>query len=95
MPGAGAALLLLGQRQQLEAGEERGQAGQVAIVVRMRLGVAAADDGIGRDRPAARELRIVLRQHRALVEPTRLQNAPDLGETVADIAHRPVKDDST
>ena len=60
VPGAGAALLLLGQRQQLEAGEERSQAGQVAIVGWVRLRVAAADKGVGRDRPAAAELRIAL-----------------------------------
>src|SRR5215472_919655 len=63
VPGARAALLLLGQGQKLEAGEERGQGGQVAIVVWVRLGVAAADEGIGGDRPAAAELRIALRQH--------------------------------
>src|SRR5580704_6423041 len=47
VPGARAALLLLGQRQKLEAGEKRGKAGQVAIVVRVRLGVAAADESVG------------------------------------------------
>src|SRR5215467_12022720 len=93
VPGARAALLLLGQGQKLEAGEERGQGGQVAIVVWVRLGVAAADEGIGGDRPAAAELRIALRQHRTLVEPGGLQDAPDLGEAAADIAHRTVKDD--
>src|SRR5215472_13813776 len=67
--------------------------GQVAIVVWVRLGVAAADEGVGGDRPAAAELRIALRQHRTLVEPAGLQDAPDLGETAADIAHRTVKDD--
>src|SRR5262245_34212203 len=43
VPGARAALLLLGQREKLEAGEERGKTVQVAIVVRVRLGVATAD----------------------------------------------------
>jgi len=38
------ALLLLGQREKLEAGEERGKTGQVTIVVWVRLCVAAADD---------------------------------------------------
>jgi len=61
VPGARAALLLLDQRQKLEAGEKRGKAGQVAIVVRVRLGVAAADEGVGGDRPAAAELHIALR----------------------------------
>ena len=42
-------MLLLGQRQKLEAGEERGKANQVAIVVCVRLGVAAADEGVGGD----------------------------------------------
>ena len=67
MPGARAALLLLGERQQLEADEERRETGQVAIVVRVRFGVATADEGVGGDRPAAAELRIALREHRALV----------------------------
>jgi hypothetical protein len=61
VPGARAALLLLGQRQKLKAGEERGKAGQVAIEVWVRLGVAAADEGVGGDRPAATELHIALR----------------------------------
>ena len=52
VPGARATLLLLGQRQKLEAGEERGKADQVAIVMRVSLGVAAADEGVGGDRPA-------------------------------------------
>src|SRR6516162_4304475 len=93
MPRARAALLLLGQRQKLEAGEERGKASQVAIIVRVRLWVAAADEGVGGDRPAAAELRIALRQHCTLVEPAGFQDAPDLGEAAPDIAHRPVKDD--
>ena len=58
MPGARAALLLLGQRQKLEAGEERGKAGQVAIEVWVRLGVAAADECVGGDRSAAAELHL-------------------------------------
>ena len=37
MPRAGSALLLLGQRQKLEAGEEGGEAAQVAIIVWVRL----------------------------------------------------------
>jgi hypothetical protein len=47
VPGAGSALLLLGQRQKLEAGEECGKAGQVAIIVWVRLGVTAANEGAG------------------------------------------------
>jgi hypothetical protein len=47
VPGARTAPLLLGQRQQLEAGEQRGKAGQVAIVVRVRLEIAAADESVG------------------------------------------------
>ena len=46
--------------EKLEAGEERGKAGQVAIVVQVRLGVAAADEGIGGHRPATAELRVAL-----------------------------------
>ena len=61
VPGAWAALLLLGQRQKLKADEEHGKAGQVAIEVWVRLGVAAADEGVGGDRPAAAELHIPLR----------------------------------
>ena len=60
MAGARAALLLLGQRQKLEAGEERGKAGQVAIIVRVCLGFAPADEGVRGDRLAAAELRIAL-----------------------------------
>ena len=86
-------MLFLGQREQLEAGEERGNTGQVAIVVRVRLCFAAADEGVEGDRPAAAELRIAFRQHCTLIKPTGLQDAPDLGEAAADIAHRPVKDD--
>ena len=44
-----------------KAGEEHGKAGQVAIEVWVRLGVAAADEGVGGDRPAAAELHIALR----------------------------------
>jgi len=69
VPGARAALLLLGQRQKLEADEERRNTGQVAIVVRVRLGVTTADEGVRGDQLAAAELRIALRQHRTLVEP--------------------------
>jgi hypothetical protein len=93
VPGARTALFPLGKREELEAGKERNKTGQVAIVVRVRLGVAAANKGVGSDRPAVAELRIPLRQHRTLVEPSGLQNAPDLGETAADIAHRAVKYD--
>jgi hypothetical protein len=71
VPGARSALLLLGQRQKLEAGEECGEAGQVAIIVWVRLGVTAANEGVRRDRPAAAELLIALRQHSTLVEPVR------------------------
>ena len=88
MPGARAALLLLVQRQKFEAGEEHGKAGQVAIVVWVRFGVAAADEGVRGYRPAAAELHIALRQHRTLVEAAGLQDVPDLGETAADIAQR-------
>jgi hypothetical protein len=59
----------------------------------VRLWVAAADEGIGGDRPAAAELHIALRQHCTLVEPAGFQDAPDFGEAAPDIAHRPVKDD--
>jgi hypothetical protein len=52
MPRARPTLLFLGQRQQVEASEKRGKAGQVAIVVRVRLGIAAADESVGRDGPA-------------------------------------------
>jgi hypothetical protein len=38
-------------------------------------------------------LRIALRQHCTLVEPAELQDAPDLAEAAAAIAHRTVKDD--
>jgi len=62
VPGARSALLLLGQRQKLEAGEECGKAGQVAIIVWVRLGVAAANEGVRGNRPAAAELPIALRQ---------------------------------
>jgi hypothetical protein len=54
VPRARAALLLLGQRQQVETGEKRGKVGQVA---RVRLSIAAADEGVGRDGPATAELR--------------------------------------
>src|SRR3954452_1214820 len=87
VPGTGSALLLLGQRQKLEAGKECGKARQVAIIVWVRLGVTAANEGVRGDRPAAAELRIALRQHSTLVEPAGLQDAPDLGEAAADIAH--------
>src|SRR6516165_1300955 len=87
VPGARATLLLLGQRQKLEAGEKRGKAGQVAIVVWVRLGIAAADESVRGHRPAVAELPIAFGQHRTLVEPAGLQDAPDLGETAADIAH--------
>jgi hypothetical protein len=93
VPGARAALLLLGQRQKLEADEERGKAVQVAIVVWVHFRVAAADEGVGGDRPTAFKLHIALRQHCTLVEPAGLQDAPDFGETAPDIAHRTVKDD--
>jgi hypothetical protein len=59
----------------------------------VRLGITAANEGVGRDRAAAAELPIALRQHRTLVEPAGLQDAPDLGEAAADIAQRTVKDD--
>jgi hypothetical protein len=41
--------------------------------------------------PAAAELSIALREQSTLVEPARLQDAPDLGDAAADIAHRTVK----
>jgi hypothetical protein len=59
----------------------------------VRLGVTAAKEGVRGDRPVAAELRIALRQHRTLVEPAGLQDAPDLGEAAADLAHGAVKYD--
>src|SRR5437763_16722275 len=55
VPGAGSALLLLGQRQKLEAGEECGKSGQVAIILWVRLGLTAANEGVRCARPAAPE----------------------------------------
>ena len=49
--------------------------------------------GLNLRRHRLAHLCIALRQHRALIEPARFQDAPDLGEAPADIAHRPVKDD--
>jgi hypothetical protein len=80
----------MGQREKLEAGKECGKAGQVAIIVWVRLGVTAANEGVRGDRPAAAELRIALREHGTLIEPAGLQDAPDLGEAAADVAHRTV-----
>jgi hypothetical protein len=79
--------------RRLEAGVECGESGQVAIIVWVRLEVTAANEGVRGDLPAAAELRIALRQHSTLVEPAGLQDAPDLGEVAADIAHGAVKDD--
>jgi hypothetical protein len=57
MPRARSALLLLGQRQRLEA-KERGKARKVAIVVWVRVGVAAANEGVGATAgPQARQQR--------------------------------------
>jgi hypothetical protein len=42
----------------------------------VRLGVAAANEGVRRDRPAATELSIALRQHCTLIETAGLQDAP-------------------
>jgi len=70
MPGARAALLLLVQRQKFEAGEERRNAGQVAIVVWVRLGVAAADEGVGGDRPAGHNSHIFRLRCPAALEQT-------------------------
>src|SRR4029077_10291209 len=81
VPGSGATLLFLGQRQKLEAGEKSGKTRNGALVVRVRLGIAAADEGVRGDRPPAAELHIALRQHRTLVKPAALQDAPDLGKT--------------
>jgi len=85
VPRAGSTLLLLGQRQKLETGEEGGEAGQVAIIVRVRLGVTAANEGVRGGPRAAAELPIALRQHSTLTEPAALQDAPDLGDAAADI----------
>ena len=60
VPGARSALLLPGERQKLEAGEERGNGGQVAIIVWVCVRVAAADEGVRGDLRATAELRIAL-----------------------------------
>ena len=54
MPGSGAALLILGQRQQIEASEERGKTGQVAIVVRVGLGALTNLAAVGTVFPPTR-----------------------------------------
>src|ERR1700730_16874447 len=93
VPGTGLALQLLLQRQQLEAGEWRNQGRRIAIEMRVPgfLG-PVADKGVGGDGAASSVIDVARRQHRALVEGTGLQHAPDLGEAPPDIAQGPVVD---
>ncbi len=87
-------MLLVDQAPYLEAVEQRHHVARVAIEVRVVLvAVAVDDEGIPGDAPAEAELVVALRQHRALVEAARLQDAADLGHRRADDVRVAVIDD--
>src|SRR5712691_11086685 len=90
MAGAGAALLqLLAQGDELEAGEEAEERRGVAVEMRMAFGPDPVDnEGIGGDRSTKAVIRVAGREHRAVEEAARFQDAPDLAEPAADIAQR-------
>src|SRR5260370_20820271 len=94
MAGAGAALLqLLAQGDELEAGEEVEERRGVAVEMRMAFGPDPVDnEGIGGDRSTKAVIRVAGREDRAVEEPARVQDAPDLAEPAADIAQRAVMD---
>ena len=54
--------------------------------MRVGVGIAAADKGVGRDRRSTAELCIAFRQHCTLVERAWLEDAPDFGDAATDAA---------